>query len=148
MSKTKTKKRQESMTVWIVIILWLLMCGVIIFLALQSVSAQYNDVTITKLPPRDPLESVREIAEEIAEQEYILHEHDCTQFSQELVDVLTLAGYDAICVYGKKVSLHTWVIVTIDGKEYPIEATTGQIFNQDDTYYKNHYKIIKRGKCL
>ena len=82
------------------------------------------------------------------EREYKLHYYDCTQFSSNLVKKLKKQGFNAFCVAGfyepSDYPNHTWVIVEIEGEEYPIESTRGYFIDAKD--YTN-YTLNRRNYC-
>jgi len=88
------------------------------------------------------------LEENANEREYELHVYDCTDFSKSLVKKLTKLGFKAKCMAGSvshfEYKDHTWVIVEIEGKEYPIESTGGYFINSEE--YKN-YTIYWEDYC-
>jgi hypothetical protein len=82
------------------------------------------------------------------EHTYELHVYDCTQFSENLVKKLKNLGFKAYCMAGRVENFeyknHTWVIVEINGEEFPIEATSGYFIDTEE--YKN-YEVYYKNYC-
>lgn len=84
-------------------------------------------------------------------------EYDCDDMSILLISELVKQGYDARMeisqdakenkcniltprlekYYGRKMWCHAWVTLILDNEEIHIEATTGEVINND--YYVSHY---------
>jgi hypothetical protein len=105
------------------------------------------------------LDKIQEVAYNNANaREYVLWKYDCTDFSKDLVKELNKTlNISAYCVFGETIPregyyLHTWVEVNLSGRIIPIEATNGEVLINEtgyyDDYYKENYKILKRGLCL
>lgn len=122
----------------------------------QTISQEYADAhpelsSFASLINSD-LTIIKAVAPVIAEEhEYILHKYDCTEFSERLVEVLSGFDINASCTAGRidnsinNYPDHAWVTAYVDGKKVEIEATTGEIIPED--YFKEHYKVWKRGYC-
>ncbi len=142
--------------IWIIPILGVVIFALLVgFYANVQTNREYNKVNyVLKIPTKqiNPLEEVERIAYTVAhEREYQYQVYDCTSFSRTLVRRLTEKGYNATCVYGYYIEnsvwhpLHDWVLLYLDNKEYPIEATGGYFI--DENTYNERYRIIKIGVC-
>lgn len=83
--------------------------------------------------------------------EYKYGVYDCTQFSQELVKRLNASGYNSYCQPGfyKKGTFsypHTWVGLSLNNKTIYIEATNGQIID-NETLKRDYRKMGNRRFC-
>jgi hypothetical protein len=67
---------------------------------------------------------------------YELHVFDCTDFSKELVDRLKKEGIKSQCTAGNNWAFsytnHTWVSAWINNDRIEIEATSGEIINNEN----------------
>lgn len=98
--------------------------------------------TTTTAPAIDPnIDKITTIAQRVAKL-YSYREYgpywDCTKYSMDLVYELRKEGYSADRAYGvytctEPPGLHEWVVVSLNGKQIPIEATSGTII-PDDIY--------------
>lgn len=93
------------------------------------------------------------VMKRVALHDYIPDVYDCTEFSNELIKELHAINISAYCVAGRFNSVvdgslknHAWVRAEIDGREYDLDAQTGNFFRIED--YEKYTPIWEGATCI